>query len=348
MRLAIAASQPNADRTDPQRSLASLAVPAFELLVVLGLVEIDLWYLRGTDNPLLHAAVFAAIGMAICRSVQRRQKSGSPAPTPSAAARAWAESLLLLASVTLLLFATAWFFRDSDEGFRFFFRQRPVMGWLMWLSGRVAGAVVQQLGLQLLIGPACREIVRPGALAACAAGLLFGVLHLPHPILLAIGVVVGSLWVWLYNRSGRLAPVMVCHAVLSILAAGTLPKSLIADMDIGTCALDQMIHPRYRCTEDVREAVAIVRTDAYYTRHGGTPRAYIAAIYRDFLGRGPTDGELDRWLIELSQNSRARTALSMFKSKGFERVQVRVVANRMRAAHADDFARNSVDDSQRR
>jgi hypothetical protein len=109
-----------------------------------------------------------------------------------------------------------------------------------------------------------------------------------------------------------------------------------------------MIHPRYRCTEDVREAVAIVKTEAYYTSHGGTPHAYIAGIYRDFLGRGPTDAELDRWLIELSENSRARMALSMFKSKGFERVQVRVVANRMRAAHADELVRNNVDNSQRR
>ncbi len=348
MSLVVAVSLANAARTNEARSLASFARPAIELLIVLGLVEIDLWYLRGTDNPLLHAALFATIGLVIWLSIQRRQRTGTAAPEVPTAARAWGESLVLMMSVTVVLFVTAWIFRDPDEGFRFFFRQRPFTGWLAWLASRVVGAVAQQLGLQLLIGPVCREIVRPRIPAVCAAGLLFALLHLPHPILVAITAVIGSLWVWLYSRSFRLAPVILCHAVLSILAAGALPKSVISNMDIGRDALNQMINPRYLCTEDVREAVEIVRTGVYYSRQGGTPPGWIAGIYWDFLGRAPTQEELERGLIELSENSRARTALRMFKSKSFDRVQVRVIAHGLRAAQTDDLAPKEVGDSRRR
>lgn len=343
-----AASLASSARTNESRLLTSLIVPAAELLIVLGLMEIDLWYLRGTDQPLLHAMVFVTIAVAIWYSVRRRQLNGLAATGGSTAARAWGEGFVLTACVTLVLFATAWLFRDRDEGFRFFFRQRPPSEWLVWVTVRIVGAVVQQLGLQLFIGPVCREIVRRGFLGIGAAGLLFGILHLPHPILVAITVIMGSLWVWLYGRSGRLAPVVVCHAVLSLLAAGTLPKSVISDMDIGRYALNQMINPRYLCTEDVGEAVELVRTQSYYVRQGGTPRGFIEGIYRDFLDRGPSQEELDKWLIELSENSRARTALSMFKSRGFERVRVRAIARNVRAVGTDEVARGDPDDSVRR
>jgi membrane protease YdiL (CAAX protease family) len=325
-----------------------MLVPAAELLVVLGLLELDLWYVRGSDNPLLHAVIFAAMTAVIGASVHRRQRAGLPTPGVSTIARAWGECLTLMACAAVALFAAAWLFRDPDEGFRFYFRQRPLAGWLEWLAIRAAGAVVQQLGLQLFIAPVCREIVRRDGLAIGAAGLLFGTLHLPHPILVAITVTIGSLWVWLCLRSGRIAPVIACHAMLSLLAAGTLPQSIIGDMDIGRESLNQMINPRHRSTADVREAVELVRTQSYYAMNGSTRRGFITGIFRDFLGRDPSREEIDKWLLELSENSRARTALSIFKSRAFDRVRPTSIARAMKAVGSDRITRDKPDDPVRR
>lgn len=334
--------------TDDRRPLASLLVPAAELLVVLGLMEIDLWYVRGTDDPLLHAVIFGAMVAVIWSSLSRRQRCASMTHEVTTAARAWGECLGLTACAAVALFAAAWLFRDPDEGFRFYFRRRPPVDWFAWLAIRATGAVVQQLGLQLFIAPVCREIVRRDVLAIGTAGILFGILHLPQPILVAITVVIGSLWVWLYGRSGRLAPVIACHAVLSLLAAGALPQSVIGDMDIGGKAFAQMINPRYLCTADVREAVELVRTAAYFARHGDTRRGFIEGIHWDFLGREPTAEELDKWLVELSENSRARTALSMFKSRAFDKVRPCAIARDMNATSGVETVRDKADDPMRR
>lgn len=343
-----AASFADVTPIESRRSANSLLLPTAELVAVLGLVEFDLWYLRGTDSPLLHAMVFSAIGLVIWCSYQRRRKS-EPSATPFLpAARAWAEATALTLAITLVLIAAAWLLRDLDEGFRFYFRRRPFAEHFVWLGVRFAGAVVQQLGLQLLIGPACLEIVRSRRGAVCAAGLLFGILHLPHPILVAVTMIVGSLWVWLFQRSGRLAPVVTCHVVLSILAAGTLPRTVISDMDIGEQALNQMIHPRYICGENIREAVDLVKSRAYFDRQGGTGREFVEGVYRDFLGRQPTDDELDRWLTELSETSRARTARSIFNSKQFDAVHPRSIARRLRVEYADDLASDNPRESVRR
>jgi hypothetical protein len=40
----------------------------------------------------------------------------------------------------------------------------------------------------------------------------------------------------------------------------------------------------------------IVGSDEYYNRAGGTPQAFIQALFRDALGRQPTPGEMDFWL----------------------------------------------------
>lgn len=343
-----AASFADVTPIESRRSANSLLLPAVELVAVLGLVEFHLWYLRGTDSPLLHAMVFSAIGLVIWFGYQRRRKS-EPSATPFLpAARAWAEATVLTLAITVVLLAAAWLLRDLDEGFRFYFRRRPFAERFVWLGVRCAGAVVQQLALQLLIGPACLEIVRSRRVAVCAAGLLFGILHLPQPILVAVTVIVGSLWVWLFQRSGRLAPVMTCHAVLSILAAGTLPQAVISDMDIGKQALKQMIHPRYVCGENIREAVDLVKSRAYFDRQGGTGQEFIAGVYRDFLGRQPTNEELERWLTKLSETSRARTARSIFNSKKFDTVRTRSIARRLRVEYTDDLALDNPRASVRR
>ena len=45
------------------------------------------------------------------------------------------------------------------------------------------------------------------------------------------------IWIMLYSRSGRLAPLILSHMILATLAHGGLPERLTYDMRVGSSAL---------------------------------------------------------------------------------------------------------------
>lgn len=76
-------------------------------------------------------------------------------------------------------------------------------------------ALVQQHVTQrFVLGRFGRRLAPRPALAPVLAGVLFGLCHLSLAGLTAPTVVTGVAWCWVYERTGRLAPLAASHALL--------------------------------------------------------------------------------------------------------------------------------------
>ena len=62
-------------------------------------------------------------------------------------------------------------------------------------------------------------------------------------VILALAVVgltatAAVLWLWLYQRGGRLLPLMTSHLAVAVLVHGFWPERLICEMRVGSAAVE--------------------------------------------------------------------------------------------------------------
>ncbi len=276
---------------------------ALELAVVLGLLEAELWSLRGWAPPWFNVTVYVLLVATIALSVLRRR--GELVPSVVKPRRAWLEASAACLILSTVLMVAAWFVGDRNETFEFVFLQKPPGKLLVWLVGKFAAALGQQVALQWFLWPVCLELTRSRSSAMALAASLFGLVHLPSLTLVAITLIAGLAWIALYRRSGRLAPLVASHMILATLAHGGLPERLTYDMRVGMTALAD--HGRFAALEDpkvrqinrrLKENRADLRhftSDAYYQAQGATDPALIRALFRDILDRPATDADVAFW-----------------------------------------------------
>jgi hypothetical protein len=68
--------------------------------------------------------------------------------------------------------------------------------------------------------------------------------------------------------------------------------------------------------------LAIIGSQEYYTRAGGTDQAFVASLYVELLGRAAAQAEVDYWVAVLGGSSRGRVAASIMASAEFRTVLV--------------------------
>jgi hypothetical protein len=284
---------------------------------VVGALALDLWWVRGLDNALwrlpIWAAVFFGVGHALWR--HRRDAVGS-ASAPISSARAWGE-----AGVAGLFLATAlWVLQlvlaePYDELQPWSFGSTPTSQ-LVWAVSRFGGVVAQQIGLQLFLRPVLLELVPRRGLALLLGAAIFGLLHLPSPTLVFVTFAAGGVWLWLYDRGQRLAPLVVLHLGLAILAEMSLPPRLSWDMRVGYRAYQSA--PVYRSLADP-EVRALLRyvTSAEFEAEHPTEQAFLEGLYRDLLDRPPDVEGVASWQTRLTRTSRAEVARGFVGSEEF-------------------------------
>lgn len=99
-------------------------------------------------------------------------------------------------------------------------------GLLHWLGRKFPTVAIQQFGLQLFVLPASLEIFRRRWQAVSFAAGVFAVIHLPNLPLMTLTFVAGLVWCSLFLWSGRLAPLIVSHLALAVLASELAGHSL--------------------------------------------------------------------------------------------------------------------------
>lgn len=118
-----------------------------------------------------------------------------------------------------------------------------------WLQTKLPTILGQQVMLQLLLLPILIRLLRSGVLAVLACASIFSLLHLPNPVLVLLTFVAGVFWVGTYFRARRLAPVVISHCVLAMMAAG-LCGEYILNLRVGPQCADLL--PRAVETDDGR------------------------------------------------------------------------------------------------
>jgi membrane protease YdiL (CAAX protease family) len=289
--------------------------PVAELVVVVGLLEAELWFLRANSPSWLNAIVFGAIVLVAWLSHERRRKAEFVSTFPRiGAVRAWIEIFSACAVLSATLMIAARLVGDSNETFEYVFLDKSPTRLALWISGKFAAALLQQLALQWFLWPVCFEVTRARASGAILAATIFGLIHLPSPTLVGITLLAGAVWIYFYQRTGRLAPLVLSHMILATLAHGALPERLTYDMRVGSMAMadmkrfDELNDPRIRQSsrrlKENRSSLKHFTSDAYYQAQGATMPGFIRGIFRDILDKAATDSDVEFWMTRKLANPR--------------------------------------------
>lgn len=311
----------------PSRARASI-----ELAIVVGLLEAELWSLRGWAPPWFNVVVYAILIATIALSVARRRNPGIDPTRPVVGPRgAWLEATVACLILSTILMVAAGLVGDANETFEFVFLQKPPLKLLNWLLGKFGAALGQQLALQWFLWPVWFEMTRSRAIGAMMAASTFGLIHLPSVTLVAITLLAGLVWVALYQRSGRLAPLIASHMILATLAHGGLPERLTYDMRVGMtasadmdrfAALDDPQARRInRRLKDNRADLRHFASPEYYQAQGGTDPGFIRGLFLDVLNRPATDADVAFWQNQKLANLRDQMAGIFLASDEYAQIQ---------------------------
>ncbi len=311
----------------------------FELAIAVGLLEAELWNWRAGAPAWFNIAVYALLIATMVLSVRRRQAVEIHASEPTeGAVSAWVEALLTCTVLSSILLVAASLVGDKNETFEFVFLQKPPLKLLTWLLGKFAAALAQQLALQWFLWPVCREITRSRSLGMILAASIFGLIHLPSITLVAITLIGGLVWIGLYQRSGRLAPLIASHMVLATLAHGGLPERLTYDMRVGSTAVadqgrftaleDPKARQINRRLKEHRDELRHFTALAYYQAQGGTDSDFIRGLFRDILGRPATDSDVAFWQDQHFPQIRQQIPSIFLASDEFAQIEARRQADR--------------------
>ncbi len=305
-----------------------------ELAIVVGLLEAELWSLRGWAPAWFNVVVYAILAGTVALSVLRRRGEGVDASVPTVTTRrAWLEATVACSILSATLMLAAFLVGDANETFEFVFLRKPPIKLLNWLLGKFAAALGQQLALQWFLWPVCWEITRSRPAGAMMSAAIFGLIHLPSLTLVAITLLAGLVWVALYQRSGRLAPLVASHMILATLAHGGLPERLTYDMRVGMTAAADMgrfasledPHTRQvnRRLKDNRADLRFFASPEYYQAQGGDDPAFIRALFRDILNRPASGADVTFWQSQHLSNLRDQIPSMFLASDEYAQIQGR-------------------------
>ncbi len=293
-------------------AISSRTLSLLELALVVALVELDLWILRAAGNGPARVAAYVAIGLVVAWGKHSCLPGFRHAEMP-APPIVWGRVLGVTLGLGLLLAWAGWWLREPHEGCWRFLERKTPLGLLSWavLKGVVVAA--QQLGLHGFLTPRCRELAGNRSAARLIAAALFALLHLPNLAVAGLCFLAGWMWIALYERTGRLLPLVLSHFLLAVLVHGLLPERIHLDLRVGSEAVNRL---QRRLDENGLERLRALASPGYFASRGGTAEGFLRGLYRDVLRRAPEPWELSAWLERSRRLTRAEIAEAFLTSTG--------------------------------
>jgi membrane protease YdiL (CAAX protease family) len=93
--------------------------------------------------------------------------------------------------------------------------------------------LVQHYVLQGFINRRAQIIWGTGWLSVLVTAIIFSLLHLPNPTLMAATLIGGLIWAFIYQRAPNLFALALSHAAMSWVLVSTLPESMLNHSRIG-------------------------------------------------------------------------------------------------------------------
>lgn len=209
-------------------------LPVLELVVVIGSVELLLFPLREQSLKFLIPVPLVLLLCVAWRSARRTAWTVRDGLIDVATGRrAWlGTGLVSLAGAIAFLALVQWLGLLPNGDSKVFNR-----GLLHWLGRKIPTVAIQQFGLQLFVLPVCLELFRRRSAAVMVAASIFALIHLPNLPVMGLTFVAGAVCCSLFLWHGRIAPLIVAHLALAVLASETAGHSL-HHMRVGTGCLE--------------------------------------------------------------------------------------------------------------
>ena len=94
-------------------------------------------------------------------------------------------------------------------------------------------ALIQQYALQGFINRRLQTALGTGFKVTLLVGLIFGLLHLPNPLLAFLTLLGGVMWAAVYQRQPNLLAVAISQTLMSLTLAFAIPPNLINGLRVG-------------------------------------------------------------------------------------------------------------------